>query len=179
MWLSYSGCPNLTKKRAELSGEVMLVKAEFIFWSHLSIHVGRASAGATFCRNSQNLTWLDQGDSMDIFTSEPVWLSLPVCLFLFSHSVVSDSLRSPGLQQWHPTPVLLPGESHGWRSPVGYSPQSREESDMTSLSLFTLMHWRRKQQPTLVFLPGESQGQKSLVGCHLWGRTESDTTEAT
>ena len=28
----------------------------------------------------------------------------------------------------------------------------------TSLSLFTLMHWRRKWQPTPVFLPGESQG---------------------
>jgi len=41
----------------------------------------------------------------------------------------------------------------------------------TSLSLFTLMHWRRKWQPTPVFLPGESQGRGSLVGCHLWGRT--------
>ena len=50
---------------------------------------------------------------------------------------------------------------------------------MTSLSLFTFMHWRRKWQPTPVFLPGESQGQRSLVGCHLWGRTESDTTEVT
>ena len=49
---------------------------------------------------------------------------------------------------------------------------------MTSLSLFTFMHWRRKQQPTPAFLPGESQGQRSLVGCRLWGRTESDTTEA-
>ena len=49
----------------------------------------------------------------------------------------------------------------------------------TSLSFFTLMHWRRKWQPTPVFLPGESQGRGSLVGCHLWGRTESDTTEAT
>ena len=29
---------------------------------------------------------------------------------------------------------------------------------MTSLSLFTFMHWRRKWQPTPVFLPGESQG---------------------
>ena len=48
---------------------------------------------------------------------------------------------------------------------------------MTSLSLFTFMHWRRKWQPTPVFLPGESQGQRSLVGCHLWGRTESDMTE--
>ena len=49
----------------------------------------------------------------------------------------------------------------------------------TSLSLFTFMHWRRKQQPTPVLLPGESQGQGSLVGCRLWGRIESDTTEAT
>ena len=49
---------------------------------------------------------------------------------------------------------------------------------VTSLSLFTFMHWRRKWQPTPVFLPGESQGRGSLVGCCLWGCTESDTTEA-
>ena len=50
---------------------------------------------------------------------------------------------------------------------------------VTSFSLFTFMHWRRKWQPTPVFLPGESQGWGSLVGCRLWGRMESDTTEAT
>ena len=49
----------------------------------------------------------------------------------------------------------------------------------TSLSLFTIMHWRRKWQPTPVFLPGESQGRGSLVGCRLWGHRESDTTEVT
>ena len=48
-----------------------------------------------------------------------------------------------------------------------------------SLSLFTIMHWRRKWQPTPVFLPGESQGRGSLVGCHLWGCTESDMTAST
>ena len=50
---------------------------------------------------------------------------------------------------------------------------------VTSLSLFTFMHWRRKWQPTPVFLPGESQGWGRLVGCHLWVRTESDMTEVT
>ena len=30
-----------------------------------------------------------------------------------------------------PTPVLLPGKSHGWRSLVGYSPLGLEESDTT------------------------------------------------
>ena len=34
-------------------------------------------------------------------------------------------------RQWHTTPVLLPGNSHGWRSLVGCSPWGREESDMT------------------------------------------------
>ena len=50
---------------------------------------------------------------------------------------------------------------------------------VTSLSLFTFMHWRRKWQPTPVFLPGESQGWRSLVSCHLWDCTESDSTEVT
>ena len=84
-----------------------------------------------------------------------------------------------GRRQWYSTPVLLPGKSHGWRSLVGCSPWGQEESDTTSLSLFTFMHWRRKWQTTPMFLPGESQGWWSLVGCRLWGRTESDTTEVT
>ena len=34
-------------------------------------------------------------------------------------------------RQWHPTPALLPGKSHGWRSLVGCSPWGCEESDTT------------------------------------------------
>ena len=34
-------------------------------------------------------------------------------------------------RQWHPTPGLLPGKSHGWRSLVGCSPWGCEESDTT------------------------------------------------
>ena len=34
-------------------------------------------------------------------------------------------------RQWHPTPVLLPGKSHGRRGLVGCSPWGREESDTT------------------------------------------------
>ena len=34
-------------------------------------------------------------------------------------------------RQWHPTPVLLPGKSHGRRSLVGCSPLGVEESDTT------------------------------------------------
>ena len=48
---------------------------------------------------------------------------------------------------------------------------------MTSLSLFTFMHWRRKWQPTPVLLPGKSHGWKGLVGYSPWGCKELDTTE--
>ena len=36
----------------------------------------------------------------------------------------------PWRRKWQPTPVFLPGESHGQRSLVGYSPWGRKESDM-------------------------------------------------
>ena len=41
--------------------------------------------------------------------------------------------ESPGKwrRQWHPTPVLLPGKSHGRRSLVGCSPWGRKESHTT------------------------------------------------
>ena len=34
-------------------------------------------------------------------------------------------------RQWHPTPVLLPGKSHGQRSLAGYSPGGHKEPDTT------------------------------------------------
>ena len=40
-------------------------------------------------------------------------------------------------RKWQPTPVLLSGESHGWRSMVGYSPWGRKESDTTKRLHFT------------------------------------------
>ena len=46
------------------------------------------------------------------------------------HTIAFISLASRR-RQWHPTPVLLPGKSHGWRSLVGCSPWGCEEWDTT------------------------------------------------
>ena len=81
--------------------------------------------------------------------------------------------------KWHPTLA--------WKIPWMEEPGRLQSmgslrvahDSVTSLSLFTFLHWRRKRQPTPVFLPGESQGRGSLVGCRLCGCTESDMTEAT
>ena len=39
--------------------------------------------------------------------------------------------RFPWRRTWQPTPVFLPGEFHGQRSLVGYSPWGCKELDMT------------------------------------------------
>ena len=44
---------------------------------------------------------------------------------------ISSSRMVHGRRQWHPTPVLLPGKSHGWRSLVGCSPWGPKELDTT------------------------------------------------
>ena len=45
--------------------------------------------------------------------------------------LINMSLTSWLRRQWQPTPVLLPGKSHGQRSLVGYGQWGRKESDTT------------------------------------------------
>ena len=44
--------------------------------------------------------------------------------------VQSLGWEDPWRRERLPTPIFLPGESHGQRNLVGYSPWSREELDM-------------------------------------------------
>ena len=39
--------------------------------------------------------------------------------------------KFPWRREWQPTPVCLPGESHGQRNLMGYSPWGHKESDTT------------------------------------------------
>ena len=61
-----------------------------------------------------------------------VWCEVGVQFhfFAFGYPVVSAPFIERR-RQWHPTPVLLPGKSHGWRSLEGCSPWGRWGSDMT------------------------------------------------
>ena len=42
--------------------------------------------------------------------------------------------KIPWRRTWQPTPVLLPGESHGQRSLAGYGPWAPKESDTTEVT---------------------------------------------
>ena len=46
--------------------------------------------------------------------------------------------KIPWRRKWQPTPAFLPGESHGRRSLVGYSPRGCKESDTTERLHFHL-----------------------------------------
>ena len=54
-------------------------------------------------------------------------ISYFVSLFLSYNTVVGREWR----RQWQPTPLLLPGKSHGQRSLVGCNPWGHEQSAMT------------------------------------------------
>ena len=108
------------------------------------------------------------------FSRQKYWSGLPCPLpwDLPHPGIKPESLMSPALAGGF-LPLVPPGRLQSMGSlGVGHD-------WVTSLSLFTFMHWRRKWQPTPVFFPRESQGQGSLVGCRLWGRIEWDTTEVT
>ena len=85
-----------------------------------------------------------------------MWL----CFHLWTYLLFSLTRYCRGRRQWHPTPVLLPEKSHGWRSLEG--PWGCWESDMTERLHFDF---------SLSCSGEESQGWGSLVGCLLWGRT--------
>ena len=115
----------------------------------------------------------------------PWWLrGLSVCLQCGRPRFDPWVGKIPWRRKWQPTPVFLPGKSHGWRSLVAYSPQGRTETRLsdfifTSLSRggfpgstvvkksshqcmrwgFSLwvrkIPWRRKWQPNLIFFDGK------------------------
>ena len=58
-------------------------------------------------------------------------------------------------RQWHPTPVLLPGKSHGRRSLEGCSPWGQEESNTTE----------RLPLPFSLSCTGEGHGNPLQCSC--------------
>ena len=99
------------------------------------------------------------------------------CVNMHIHSCIHERRR-----QWHPTPVLLPGKSHGQRSLVGCSPWGR-----TQLSDFTFtfhFHALEKEMATHSSVlawripgTGEPDGLPSL-GLHRVGHDWSDLAAA-
>ena len=53
--------------------------------------------------------------------------------------------KIPWRRKWQPTPVFLPGESHGQRSLQGYSSWGHKELDTTEVTEHTALQFKRTQ----------------------------------
>ena len=79
-----------------------------------------------------NHPWIPKEDSFSIY----IWLTSgkePACQYRRYMRCEFNPWVSkiPWRKKWQPAPVFLPGESHGQRSLMGYSLESRTESDVT------------------------------------------------
>ena len=114
--------------------------------------------------NGDNRNHLKPWDIPSINIKVVAWAVLPYCLgnFFLLNSRGRSALIKSSLwrRKWQPTPVFLPGESHGQRGLVGYSP--RVAKSRTRLSDFTftftrsrwaseMVHWQRI---CLLVIPG-------------------------
>ena len=90
-------------------------------------------------------------------------------------------LRFQRKRQWHPTPVLLPGKSHGRRSLEGCSPWGRWGSDVTErLHFHALEKERATHSSVLAWRIPETGGPGGLpsMGLHRVGHDWSDLAVA-
>ena len=84
---------------------------------------------------------------------------------------------SKHLRKWQPSPVLLPGKSHGWRSMVGYSPWGCKELDTTeqlNTHTHSLTLWSSHYVGLSLSAPEQSvwdtppESGAGRVGCFSW-----------
>ena len=90
--------------------------------------------------------------------------------------------RLPWRRQWHPTPVLLPWKSHGWKSLVGCSPWGRTWlSDFTFTFQFHALEKEMATHPSVLAWRisgmGEPGGLPSM-GSHRVRHNWSDLAAA-
>ena len=105
---------------------------------------------------------------------------------VYSNSLLVQEIRKiskrqynviPQRRQWQPTPVLLPGKSHGQRSLVGCSPWGHYDADMTERLHF---HALEKEMAThSSILAWRISGTGKPGGLPSMGSHELDMTEVT
>ena len=119
---------------------------------------------------------------MNLYSS---WPTDTLCPLGLAWALLLVSRPHQGRRKWHPTPILLPGKSHGWRSPVGCSPWVEQSRIRLSDFTFTFhLHALEKEMAThssviawRILGTGEPGGLPSM-GSHRVGHDWSDSAAA-
>ena len=128
-WFPASRAPSLQLQNHQASAKTFAgwCLAQECLWFHW-VHLGNPG-----CLPRVKISWLADWHFNSNCTPN---FSLPYMYYRLQrwgcgHHLGVIILPIPWRKKWHPTPVLLPGKSHGWRSLVGYSPWGPKESDTT------------------------------------------------
>ena len=95
-----------------------------------------------------------------------------------------NNLCSLGEKQWHPTPVLLPGKSHGWRSLVGCNGVAKSRTQLSDFIFTFHFHALEKEMATHFSIlawriPGMGEpGGLPSMGLHRVGYDWNDLAAA-
>ena len=69
--------------------------------------------------------------------------------------------RIPWRRAWQPSPIFLPGESHGQRGLAGYGPHGRKESETTKATAYNVDGRAKQRLPS----PRTQAGKHSQDPC--------------
>ena len=136
---------------------------------------------------SGKLKWLSlAGAKSDGKQTYTLWLLYMFTIYYYGFPGGLDGKNLPAMQEtqvrslgwedplrraWQPTPVFLPGESHGQRSLAGYSPLGCKESDRTEQLTLTVYQFSSVQSLSHVWLfvtPWTVAHQASLSITNSW-----------
>ena len=106
-------------------------------WGALEKHKWRATQ--RYCFRQDDGRWeiqrtdlnLGSGILLDLWHASLMSQMVKTLPAMCETQVQSMGQEDPLEETWQPTPVFLPGESHGQRGRAGYSPWNREKSDKT------------------------------------------------
>ena len=102
------------------------------------------------------VTGLIENGAITIITKKVSFTNTVSLQELYLRKLLTDTWRR---RQWQPTPVLLPGKSHGWRGLQSLGSQRVGHTERLHFLSFYSSFWRRKWQPSPVFLPGQSHAR--------------------
>ena len=116
---------------------LMVFKFKLIMWFQNYL----ASSGMQIRKQSKSWTAMDVTMFYELWIFEVCLTSWKMTLVIKNPPANAGIIRDAGSiprfgmmpwrKAWQPTPVFLPGESHGQRSLAGYSPWSHKELDTT------------------------------------------------
>ena len=143
-----------------------------LYWKHIHIYI--YIIYPFFFKKFSHIGYHRTLNSSLCYMVGPYWLSiLCVCEFVYWR------------RQWHPTLVLLPGKSHGWRSLVGCSPGRLRVGHNLSNFTFTFhFHALEKEMATHSSvldwrIPGTGEPDElPSMGSHRVGHDWSDLAAA-